>query len=291
MLTIHPTTHEIVARSFRGEKLTRVRGGFTLVELLIVIAIIALLAMLLFPVFSRVREVARRTSCSSNMKQIAHAMHMYTQDYDEHFSVDRSSIYKDANGNVVTSSTPGATRQYWCDFLDPYIRNAQIFNDPSAVNHYFDGCNWLTGTGAGTACGAGGSGNPEPWNGKTIPYTYLGPWQQCYDPNTSTFVTDKDQIAYAMALNLSNATAPARGAAAAVIYPAEKMMVAESAFYQIQKPSGSQCGKMIPRHFGGIMVAMVDGHVKWLQWNFICANESSTTDNQHLYFVNGASGS
>ena len=59
------------------------RTGFTLIELLVVIAIIAILAAILFPVFARAREKARQTSCLSNLKQLAVALQMYTQDYDE----------------------------------------------------------------------------------------------------------------------------------------------------------------------------------------------------------------
>jgi prepilin-type N-terminal cleavage/methylation domain-containing protein len=59
--------------------------GFTLIELLVVIAIIAILAAILFPVFARAREQARKTTCASNMKQIATATLMYAQDYDELF--------------------------------------------------------------------------------------------------------------------------------------------------------------------------------------------------------------
>lgn len=58
------------------------RNGFTLIELLIVIFIIALLAAILFPVFARARENARRTSCASNLKQIGLANAQYMQDYD-----------------------------------------------------------------------------------------------------------------------------------------------------------------------------------------------------------------
>ena len=59
------------------------KTGFTLIELLVVIAIIAILAAILFPVFSRARENARRASCQSNLKGLALAWTMYTQDNDE----------------------------------------------------------------------------------------------------------------------------------------------------------------------------------------------------------------
>jgi prepilin-type N-terminal cleavage/methylation domain-containing protein/prepilin-type processing-associated H-X9-DG protein len=63
---------------------TRLRG-FTLIELLVVIAIIAILAAILFPVFARAREAARKTTCSSNLRQIGLAFHGYLSDYDERF--------------------------------------------------------------------------------------------------------------------------------------------------------------------------------------------------------------
>ena len=61
------------------------RRAFTLIEILVVIAIIGLLAAIIFPTFILVREKARRTSCVSNLKQIGAAMEMYKADYDGRF--------------------------------------------------------------------------------------------------------------------------------------------------------------------------------------------------------------
>ncbi|MGQ9454829.1 MAG: type II secretion system protein [Armatimonadota bacterium] len=57
--------------------------GFTLVELLTVIAIIALLAAILFPVLSRARELGRISACASNLKQIYNALSLYLNQYND----------------------------------------------------------------------------------------------------------------------------------------------------------------------------------------------------------------
>lgn len=59
--------------------------GFTLIELIVVIAITAILAAILFPIFAQGREKARQAGCLSNTRQIGTAVSMYVQDYDETF--------------------------------------------------------------------------------------------------------------------------------------------------------------------------------------------------------------
>jgi prepilin-type N-terminal cleavage/methylation domain-containing protein/prepilin-type processing-associated H-X9-DG protein len=95
------------------------KGAFTLIELLVVIAIIAILAAILFPVFAQAREKARQTSCLSNIKQLAMAVNMYVQDYDETYPF----------------ACPDNWWYYtWGINVQPYIKNVQIFKCPSDSN-------------------------------------------------------------------------------------------------------------------------------------------------------------
>ncbi len=68
------------------------RRAFTLLEIIIVVAILALLAAILFPVFSRAREKARAATCLSNYKQVGLAIHLYAQDNDDLSPVNGGSF-------------------------------------------------------------------------------------------------------------------------------------------------------------------------------------------------------
>src|SRR3712207_2331514 len=98
------------------------RGGFTLVELLVVIGIITVLIGLLLPALGKVREHSRRTNCLSNLRQLGHAMVMYTNEF------------KGRLPNTNPPSTPAdytATNEVLVALNDLYVKSPPSFHCPS----------------------------------------------------------------------------------------------------------------------------------------------------------------
>jgi prepilin-type N-terminal cleavage/methylation domain-containing protein len=92
------------------------RTAFTLIELLIVIAIIAILAALLFPVFSRAQAKAQQGACLNNLKELQLGVTLYEGDFD---------------GRYLPY---GTGQDIWQGLLLPYVKNAQLYlcpNDPN----------------------------------------------------------------------------------------------------------------------------------------------------------------
>ncbi len=89
------------------------RAAFTRAELLIAITILALLAAILFPVFARARENARRSSCQSNLRQIGQGVAHYARDYDGHFPLGLA-----ATGNGLFGSS--------LELVQPYLQSFAV---------------------------------------------------------------------------------------------------------------------------------------------------------------------
>ena len=76
-------------------------ADFTFLELIVSMSLIMALVALLFPVFARTPEAARRTSCESNLRQIATACHLYAMDNNGHLPPDPGG----ASGPLFWSGT------------------------------------------------------------------------------------------------------------------------------------------------------------------------------------------
>lgn len=99
------------------------RAGVTLAEILVVLAIIAALTVISFPVFARAREGARQTSCISNLKQIGLSLSLYRADYD---GIDP------AMGVRMTHAQMGLPFQRSANtFFNIYIKNIDVLFCPS----------------------------------------------------------------------------------------------------------------------------------------------------------------
>lgn len=245
------------------------RRAFTLIELLVVVAIISLLAAMLFPAFARARGAARRATSLSNLKQLGLGFALYTQDYERFPGM---------------ASFPPEKR-YPCYLLD-YVKSAQLFFSPENSNSYSNTVGRITGQ----------YNAAHPAKGSTI--TSCG--QQTIDMDywyaVYTFSVWPD---YGFNMTYLGGS-PSQGGAhlASINAPSETVMLASTNFgdwvsYGIHyitppsfwpawsgtglPPSPDTFGKVSPRYVGGTAtVAFVDGHVKAMKINQLRGQEPPT---------------
>jgi prepilin-type N-terminal cleavage/methylation domain-containing protein len=93
----------------------RYRRAFTLIELLVVVAVIAVLAAILLPVFGQARETARRATCLSNLHQLMLAHQIYVQDHDD--TLPTWYYHRETGGFTI-----------WPEFMRPYYRDLRLLD-------------------------------------------------------------------------------------------------------------------------------------------------------------------
>lgn len=229
-----------------------VNKAFTLIELLVVIAIIGILAAILFPVFSRVRENARRSSCSSNLKQLSLGIIQYAQDYDTYYP---PTSWSGQTGPGPDGLTWTSGMWYWPQLIFSYTKSKQITSCPDGATTYnfspnapvfgHYGANGLIFNNVGTV-------QRPPVNEATI-----------LTPSTTYMLMDAGTLsmfpyypfhpdAYVEYLPGTGPDSPSK-------------LVALTATSDAKLRADMDLG----RHFGGLNVSFADGHVKWYQSNAV----------------------
>ncbi len=92
-------------------------SAFTLVELMVVVAIVGVLAALLFPVFARAKHAAQEIASLSNMRQMGMALAMYATDHEGWFPSVKENL---ADPSMTT----------WVDEVQPYTRTRLLRRSP-----------------------------------------------------------------------------------------------------------------------------------------------------------------
>ncbi|HWL92743.1 MAG TPA: prepilin-type N-terminal cleavage/methylation domain-containing protein [Phycisphaerae bacterium] len=107
-------------------------GGFTLIEVLVVIAIIGILLSLLLPALSASREKSRGTQCLTRLRSLAHGWHMYADDHDDVAVPGRMHNAGGGTGNPANYYDVGNGEKYrprWAATMGKYV-GLFAFNPP-----------------------------------------------------------------------------------------------------------------------------------------------------------------
>lgn len=103
------------------------RFGFTLIEILVVIAIIGVLIAILMPAVQQARAAARRSQCQNNLKQIGLALHQF---HDTHGAFPPARIVQDGIRTLsYDGTTTGIDEPSWLIHILPHLEQAALYSD------------------------------------------------------------------------------------------------------------------------------------------------------------------
>jgi prepilin-type N-terminal cleavage/methylation domain-containing protein len=255
--------------------------AFTLIELLVVIAIIAILAAMLLPALASAKEKARRTACSSNLKQWGYAQTMYLDDNQGIYpSTDipaqspytpisydaKRPLWIDITIIQATDQSVGTNygQSAWFNVLPPYIQSKPLWEYallPDAESAYATGANIY-------ACPTSVGQGPDP-----------------------SLLTG--QVAFSYAMNSKGSTYLPAGThlkQSLVSYPSGFVLFSEVRTHQNETPfyvpgnanadilGSPECytTRESSRHNAGSEICFSDAHVSYFKYSYVCELTNNT---------------
>ena len=156
------------------------KNTFTLVEILVVIAIIAILASFLIPSLGKSRKMAQRAVCASNLKQTAVALNAFTSDNDSQLPISQK---------VYGNKKP---HNYWRWQLSPYIYGETLKTNSDKLGQGVFACPSETTGATGHKKGGYGWNRDLGWGTHSDGTNRTGPYKLKFIMNPQETVSNAD---------------------------------------------------------------------------------------------------